>query len=79
MIAALAILGLAFLVSEVRYEVERRAWKKQEADLMNRLMARTYGEYAAFESAQVIQSQPPQRRTLVDDTGLIEVDADEDG
>ncbi len=44
-------------------------------DLLNRLAARTYGEYAAFEALPE-PAPEAERRLVYDPTGLIEADLD---
>lgn len=79
MIVVVAILAALLVVSEVRGLVDRRSAKTTERDLLDRIMSRTYGEFAAFDTAKVVTVPAPRQRSiLTDDTGLIEVDDDDD-
>lgn len=78
-VLVVAILVVLLLASELRGWLDRRSARQREAALLDRVMAKSYGEFAAFDQAKVVQvASPAERRTLVDDTGLIEVDAEDD-
>lgn len=78
MIAALVALGVLLVLSEIRGYKAAGQCRETQADFLNRLAARNYSEYAAFEQPSIIGTGSPTRRTLTDDTGLIEVDADDE-
>lgn len=77
MLITIAVLAALLVLQTVVNVIERRRHERKETELLNRVMSRDYGQFASFEKAEII-TQPAPRRTLVDETGLIEVEAEDD-
>lgn len=62
-IVALILVGAALAGVFVMHEFERRAWTRERADLLNRLMVKHWNEYQAL---QPTTEGPPVRQVITE-------------
>lgn len=62
--------------SDRRYDAALAHWSAERTDLLNRVMSNDFGQYVAISSEP--QPEIPERNILLDPTGLIDADGDDD-